>query len=342
MRKIVVIVLSFIIVSSLLITGCSNSEDSTTTEDANITFVQDYSSQWNENQVVVLNGIGLYLPKGWEYNRDSDGITIIPSEDMPAVFRLSITKGSSVDLSDNKVQKQAVDYIVRSFRSGTVEECEVLDSSLDTVKSPNGKKTRQQLNIKMREKAKQGEAVAYASLFYIGDLQCILGLVQFPAAGFDFSYDFYCIGESVWNVDDAFLSPEDYESSIDSTKENITSTEENKEDLDYVSEDQSEGVISDKETKVMYDQFIEELKSGGVVYDIDDSMDADGVWIFYVDESWSSLSQSQKQTLADYILSNIKPWSEGMFGLTPTLVIRNQTGGTVAETNWNSTKMNVN
>lgn len=106
-------------------------------------------------------------------------------------------------------------------------------------------------------------------------------------------------------------------------------------------ETEEKDTSSRDDSKALYDKYIKDIKAGGVITSVDDSMAEDGVWIFYANSSWYSLSESAKQTLADDILSNIKPWSEGMYGLTPTIVIENQSGGKLAETNMSSTKMKL-
>ena len=93
----------------------------------------------------------------------------------------------------------------------------------------------------------------------------------------------------------------------------------------------------------LYDKFIEDLKAGGIVDAVDDSgAEVDGMWIFYVNDGWNALPTSQKQALADSILSEIVPWADGMFGMSaPMIVIEDFNGNVVAQSNFSSTAMNV-
>ena len=90
-------------------------------------------------------------------------------------------------------------------------------------------------------------------------------------------------------------------------------------------EDAGEGPVSEEQLEAeeedpaytLYNKFIEDLKSGGVVEDVDDSGGpVDGMWILYVNDNWKALSTAQKQALADSVLGQIVPWADGMYGIS--------------------------
>lgn len=108
-------------------------------------------------------------------------------------------------------------------------------------------------------------------------------------------------------------------------------------------EEQSEAAEEEDPAYALYNKFIEDLKNGGVIDDVDDSGGpVDGMWIFYANDNWNALSTAQKQTLADSILGEIAPWADGMFGIAaPLVVIEDWDGSILAQSNFSASAMNV-
>ena len=116
-------------------------------------------------------------------------------------------------------------------------------------------------------------------------------------------------------------------------------------------EDAGEGPVSEEQLEAeeedpaytLYNKFIEDLKSGGVVEDVDDSGGpVDGMWILYVNDNWKALSTAQKQALADSVLGQIVPWADGMYGIAaPLIIFEDQSGNIVAQSNFSASAMTV-
>lgn len=99
----------------------------------------------------------------------------------------------------------------------------------------------------------------------------------------------------------------------------------------------------DNSPRTLYKKFISDLKAGGIVTSVDDSMaDVDAMWIFYVNDGWYDLSSSQKQALAENIRSEIKSWAKGMYNFdAPGIYLEDSSGTVVAQSNFSASAMTI-
>lgn len=308
------------------------------------TRTDDYKN--NELNYITVGNIGLYVPSNWKYLIRDDGVELSPSESTPwifSVFPIEISSDESISLY-NRTDQSKLSQAITSSVSSIFDKCVWLRTLQDMEYCIDEKTSKTYLTIVYDVELSGNEGSGTIDVFYIDNVLWGIFLFDSHDAMYNYSYDEYALRRSIMSKDahisygSTALNEEDL--SNDGSEEEIDTNED--ESNNSSTEESESGDADASDVNVLYDKFINDLKSGGIITSVDDSGGpVDGVWIFYVNDNWYSLSESEKQQLADSILLEINAWANGMYGLTPTIVIEDSNGKTVAESNFSATSMKI-